>query len=169
MSFIVIGLYWLKELNEGREHDFLFSLCGSWNALTIISWCIDYCCLLSLRIHGVRKLIARKRIHVLMFSLVAGFYAGRIYKTIKGSNWKRTAVLVCGRPLVSIDQEDFSVSIGSDVVSSSCLYCGIFSEFLHLGKTFIGRCSIFNNDCYSSYVVRYLISISLPWILLWLS
>jgi hypothetical protein len=35
-------------------------------------------------------------------SLVAGFYAGRIYKTIKGSYWKRTAALVYIEYLISL-------------------------------------------------------------------
>jgi hypothetical protein len=31
-----------------------FSLCCTWNAFTIITWCFNYCCLFSLCIHGVR-------------------------------------------------------------------------------------------------------------------
>lgn len=92
------------------KKDFYFSFCGSWNAFTIISWCIDHRGVFSLCIHGVRKefIGEENKIHFFVFSLVAGFYAGRIYKTIKGSNWKRTAVLVCDQSFVLINQMNFS-------------------------------------------------------------
>jgi hypothetical protein len=43
---------------------------------------------------GKKKNIFECLNSLIFLSLVAGFYSGRIYKTIKGSNWKRTAALV---------------------------------------------------------------------------
>ena len=38
--------------------------------------------------------VENSRSFFFLASLIAGFYAGRLYKTIKGSYWKRTAALV---------------------------------------------------------------------------
>lgn len=155
-----------------RENMFIilpsFSLCCTWYALSIITWCSRNCCLFPLCIHGVSQNENLERNpSFVSISLIAGFYAGRLYKTIKGSYWKRTAALVSSYS----ENQQFIELIFSDsnTLPIGGLWLWSSSELFHLRQTFIRCCAISNNGHYPSHVVGNLISTCLPWFLFRLS
>ena len=112
----------------------------------------------------------RVLIQSLFLSLVAGFYGGRIYKTIKGSHWKRTAALVRIHSVVyrRVIATSFTFS-DCDVVPSHCIRRWLLPELFHLGQTLVGCCTILDYAGYTGHVVRHFIPISVSWLLLRLS
>lgn len=150
------------------------SLRGIGNAFAFVSRCSDHGSLFSLRVHGVRQIeyLTYRSIDcfLLFFRLIAGFYSGRIYKTIKGSNWKRTAALVNIHSVRSaVCTTDSSLIVDGNVVPWHRLRRRLLLEFLHLGQTFIGSSALFNDVSHSGHVARHFISLGLCWFLLRLS
>ena len=68
-----------------------------WNAFTFQPWFFGYCChftLCLLRV-GVISFYPRFFLTSLLepsFSVIGGYYGGRLYKTLKGQNWTRAAM-----------------------------------------------------------------------------
>jgi len=77
-----------------RRKNVLAALVGSGIQIFLMSFIVNFFAALGMLSPSSRGALVTAACFLYVFmGLVAGFYAGRIYKTIKGSNWKRTAVL----------------------------------------------------------------------------
>ena len=101
-----------------------------------------------------------------LFRLVAGYYSGRLYKTMKGSNWKRTAALV---RLCAVRTADLhSVLVDSDTLPIDRMRARFDTQCHHLGKALVGCGTVFYHAVHTEHVAGDIVSIGLSWLLLWL-
>ena len=147
------------------------SLCGTRNALTLIAWCTDYGCLLSLRLHGVRNRSSRCCTSVHRHTTLQAHCRLFLRSDIQNhegilleANSGTGEIIHCtnGGPAEN-------VLVDSDTVPFDRVRARFHTQCHHLGKTLVGCCTVLHHAGYTEHVVRNLVSTGLPWLLLWLS
>lgn len=83
-------------------------------------------------------------IFLFVFSgLVAGYFSARLYKTMRGKEWKKAAMLVkfftlileCKLQQIISDKMVINLVIDSNFVPWNCVWNMFLLKFLYLGKT----------------------------------
>ena len=79
----------------------LLSICDVWNVVSCQPWSPHDGCNCPVHVHGVS--VSCHDVHLVVcdlpmgaiLSVVAGYHGARMYRTLKGTNWKKAAALVC--------------------------------------------------------------------------
>lgn len=115
--------------------------------------------------------------------LIAGYHSGRLYKTMKGKEWKRAAFLVSNFActvllIIKHFHETFFLNyycyfliIYTDCNPLSWLYGsnGLFPQLFHLGETQQWSCTLYYNAQAVMLVALHLFPLGFRRLLLWLS
>ena len=105
--------------------------------------------------------------------LIAGYHSGRLYKTMKGKEWKRAAFLVSDLTGLFFWQLSNSISLlflTTDGHPLSWIHGsnGVFPQLLHLGQTQQWSCPVYNNAQAFVLVALHLLPFGVCRLLLWL-
>ena len=103
--------------------------------------------------------------------VMSGYHAARMFRTLKGNNWKKTATLVhhilfC---FLYYNCSFFSpIFLDGLILPGNCIWYWILPQLFHLGSAFLRGSSLHDHAHPSLHVVRYLLPSHLRWVLLWI-
>lgn len=133
----------------------------------MIYWFISVFAMLGMLSPASRGALATAAIFCYVFmGLIAGYFSARIYKTMKGKEWKRAAFLVYNLKLYVCGSAKTKIIADRHSVPWNRLLLMLFPELLHLGQALERSCSFPHHAGTALPLVLHISAPGLPWLLL---